>query len=54
MKILIILIYIIIFILLIKLSINIEKYTNIEINKLDDVNMYGNLTIKTKKRQMIF
>jgi hypothetical protein len=49
MKILIILIYIIIFILLIKLSINIEKYTNIEINKLDDVNMYGNLTIKTKK-----
>lgn len=55
MKIIIILIYIIIFILLIKLSISIEKYTNIEkytdveINKLKDVNMYGNLTIKTKK-----
>jgi hypothetical protein len=49
MKILIILIYIIIFILLIKLSINIEKYKNIEINKLDSVNMYGNLIIKTKK-----
>ena len=49
MKIIIIFIYIIIFILLINLSINIEKYTNIEINKLDGINMYGNLTIKTKK-----
>lgn len=48
MKIIIILIYIILFILLIFFSINIEKYTNIEINKLDGVNMYGNLTIKTK------
>jgi len=46
--IIIILIYIIIFILLIYFSINIEKYTNIEINKLDGVNMYGNLTIKTR------
>lgn len=49
MKIIIILIYIIIFILLINFSINIEKYTNIEINKLKGINMYGNLTIKTKK-----
>jgi hypothetical protein len=49
MKILIILIYIIIFILLIKLSINIEKYKNMEINRLDDVNIYGNLIIKTIK-----
>ena len=48
MKIIIILIYIILFILLIYFSINIEKYTNIEINKLDGINMYGNLTIKTK------
>ena len=58
MKIIIILIYIIIFILLIYFSINIEKYTNVEINKLDGVNveinkldgvnMYGNLTIKTR------
>ena len=47
MKIIIILIYIILFILLIYFSINIEKYTNIEIKKLDDVNMYGNITIKT-------
>jgi len=47
MKIIIILIYIILFILLIYFSINIEKYTNIEIKKLHDVNIYGNLTIKT-------
>ena len=47
MKIIIILIYIIIFILLICFSINIEKYSNIEINKLDSVNMHGNITIAT-------
>jgi hypothetical protein len=47
MKIIIILIYIIIFILLIYFSINIEKYSNIEINKLDSVNIHGNITITT-------
>ena len=47
MKILLILIYILLLLISVYFSTNIEKYTDIKINKLDDININGNVNIKT-------
>ena len=48
MRRILIFVYILIFILIVYLSINIEKYENIEIKKLNGIDIYGNLDIKIK------
>lgn len=47
MRTILIFVYILIFILIVYLSINIEKYENMEITKLNGIDIYGNLDIKT-------